>query len=844
MTERPSGTVTFLFSDIEGSTRLLQELGVQRFRAARADHRRLVRKAIRAVGGIEIDTQGDSFFVAFSRAEDAARAAVDIQRALEGHAWPDDRRLRIRMGLHSTDAVRDQRGYVGIGVHRAARICSAGHGGQVLVSNATAELLRDAEAPVALIDRGMHRLKDIAEPEHLFQLAADGLAEQFPPVRSLDNRPTNLPPQLTALIGREREIDEIDAMLRRDAVRMLTLTGAGGSGKTRLALEVARRLLDDYPDGVYLVSLATVTEPSLVLPAIAEALGISEGAGQSLAAYLALRQLLLVVDNAEQVATAAPHLAELLAAAPGVRMLLTSREPMHLAIEHVLSVEPMVAEEAVSLFGDRATAVLATFAITPENRPTVEEICARLDRLPLAIELAAARINLLSPELMLARLSDRLKLLTGGSRDVPARHRTLRDTLAWSHDLLAEPERQLFGCLSVFAGEFSLDAAERVCGADLDVVGSLIDRSLVRRHGDRFEMLSTIREFAAERLAERVDADAVRDQHAAFFEALAERAYAARHRQSAQMADALALDHDDIREALDWLHPTDTHRFARLVGFLGWFWHAHSHFAEGRGRVDAALDALPDHDGEDRARLLSAATELAAWQGDAVTAEASSVQAMDAWRALGSEVEVGLVLFDVGWGHFFTGDDATARARLEASLAILDTHGDDVLTNRAKLGLLQVLVAIGDVTTVKRIGPEAVAASQALGDRWSEHFAHHFLGDCAVMEGDVAEAERRYRLSLEAAWETGDQVETCYEVQGMAMAAAGAGDAARALRLASAASANIRSLGLEGIPPFWAALIDKHVAAARAQAGDQVADAAWAEGARLPLRDAVTEALS
>ncbi|MDQ2689937.1 MAG: adenylate/guanylate cyclase domain-containing protein, partial [Chloroflexota bacterium] len=480
MTERPSGTVTFLFSDIEGSTRLLQELGVERYRTALDDHRRLVREAIAAVGGTEVDTQGDSFFVAFPRAEDAVRSAIEIQRGLELHAWPEGRPVRVRMGIHSSDAAQDEGGYVGIGIHRAARIASAGHGGQTLVSSATAELLRDAEMPVALIDLGLHRLKDITEPEHLFQLAADGLTQQFPPLRSLDNRPTNLPEQVTPLIGRGHEVSEIDAMLRRDGVRMLTLTGAGGSGKTRLALEVARRNVGDHPDGVYLVSLATVTDPALVLPAIAEALGVSEGAGQSLAAYLARRQMLLVIDNVEQVAEAAAELADLLASAPGVRMLLTSREPMHLAVEHVLAVEPMRVDDAVSLFEERATAVLASFAVTPDNRPAVEEICARLDGLPLAIELAAARINVLSPEAMLARLRDRLNLLTGGSRDRPARHRTLRAALAWSHDLLDAPERDLFACLSVFSGEFSLDAAERVCGADLDILGSLVDRSLVR----------------------------------------------------------------------------------------------------------------------------------------------------------------------------------------------------------------------------------------------------------------------------------------------------------------------------------------------------------------------------
>ncbi len=839
---RPSGTVTFLFSDIEGSTRLLLDLGSEGYREVLEEHRTLFRTHVAAVGGTEVDTQGDAFFVAFSRAEDAARAAADTQRALATHAWTAGQPVRVRMGMHTTDAHAPDEGYVGIGVHRAARICAAGHGGQVLASSATAELLRDADTPFGLIDLGRHELKDLPAPEHIFQLAADGLADRFPPLRSLDHRPTNLPVERTPLIGRARELGEITAALR-GGTRLLTLTGAGGSGKTRLALAAAAVLVDDHPDGVFHVPLATITDPSLVLPAIVEALALSEGAGQSLPAYLAGRQMLIVLDNVEQVASAGPDVAELLDAAPGCRILATSREPMHLSGERVLPVEPMPKDDAVSLFAARASAVLPSFALDEGNRPAVEQICHRLDGLPLAVELAAARINVLAPDAMLARLTDRLKLLTGGARDLPARHRTLRGTLAWSHDLLTDAERELFASLSVFSGPFSLHAAEDVCGADLDVLASLVDRSLVRRAGERFEMLSTIREYAAERLAERDDAPAVRERHAAFFEALAERAYEGRHREPDAMASLLALDHDDIREALDWVRGTDARRFARLTGAMGWFWHVNSHFAEGQDRVTAALAALPADASPERARLLSAATELAAWRGESDTAERSGTAAIEAWTALDREVEIGLVLHDLGWGHFFAGEDDMARERLEASLAIHEPRGDALLTNRAQLGLLQVLVSIGDVETVKRIGPEALAISQALGDRWSEHFAHHFLGDCAVIEGDVVEAERRYRLSLEAAWQTGDQVETCYELQGMAMAAAGSGQAVRALRLASAAESNIRHLGVEHIPPFWVALVDRHVALARESLEPDAAGAAWTAGAALSLRDAVEEAL-
>ncbi len=856
MADRPSGTVTFLFSDVEGSTRLLQTLGSERYQAALDDHRGIIRGAIAARDGAAVDSQGDAFFVAFRRAQDAVAAAIAIQQELGAHPWLGELPLRVRIGLHTTEAMPTDDGYVGVGVHTGARICAAAHGGQVLMSQTVADLAGEDHG-VELVDLGLHRLKDLSAPHRLFQLLVPGLPDHFPPPHTLESHPTNLPVQATPLVGRQREVAEVAALLDREGVRLVTLTGPGGAGKTRLALQVAAEIADRFPDGTFFVPLAGVAGADLVLPAIGQALALNEAAGQSLSAFLAQKRMLLVVDNLEHVIGAAPALAELFGTAPGVRTIVTSREPLHIGAEQVYPVAPLgvpdlghrqdaasaLGSDAVALFAVRARAVEPTFTVSDENAAAVAELCARLDGLPLAVELAAARVRLLSPEAILDRLGDRLGLLTGGSRDQPARLQTLRNTLAWSHDLLSEAEQRLFARLSVFAGGFTLEAAEGVCEADLDLLAGLVDRSLVQRRDDRFAMLDTIREFAAERLIATGGDDAIRTAHAAFFESLAARAHDARFTQQ-EMAAQLEADHDNLRAALDWLRGSDAGRYARLAGRLGWFWHVHSHLAEGRARVDDALTLVPPEADEDRAWLLSAAVELAAWQGDVEEAERLGAEAIAAWHELDRPTEVALVLHDLGWGHFFAGGDlALGRRRMEESLEQHMSQGDAQLVNRAQLGLLQILVAIGDVATVRELGPDALATSQRLGDRWSEHFAHHFLGDCALIEGDVGEAELRYRLSLEAAWESGDQIETCYELQGMAMAAAGGGSAERALRLAAAADARVSDLGVTELPPFWAELIDRHVTTARGDLPQNAADDAWRAGSRLSLAAAVAEAL-
>src|SRR6266542_2088011 len=527
MPELPTGTVTFLFTDIEGSTRLLQELG-DRYAAVRDEHAEIVRRAIAEGDGVEVSTVGDSFFAVFRSPAGAVRAAVVAQRGLAAHDWSPPLAVRVRMGLHTGEGIPGGDSYVGIDVNRASRIADAAHGGQVIVSDATRGLVEHAlPEGTSLRDLGEHRLKDIIHPERLHQLVVEGLPADFPPPRTVDARPNNLPAQLTSFVGREEDVAEVERLLARP--RLLTLTGAGGTGKTRLALQVAAKMLKEFRDGAYFVDLSSVTDPALVPSAVAGALGVPEVAGRPILDgvkdHLRDRELLLVIDNFEQVAEAGPVIEDLLTAAPGLKVLVTSRVVLSLRGEHEYVVPPLEPPdperlpdvltlgrfEAVQLFTERALAVQPGFRLTEENAPAVAEITARLDGLPLAIELAATRTKLLTP---------------------PQRQRTLRDAIAWSHDLLGGADRALFARLSVFRGGWTLEAAEAVCDPEalgLDVLeglGSLVDKSLVRMTGPdggepRFSMLETIREFGQEALRAVGDLDSVRRRHAEYFLGLA-----------------------------------------------------------------------------------------------------------------------------------------------------------------------------------------------------------------------------------------------------------------------------------------------------------------------------------
>jgi predicted ATPase/class 3 adenylate cyclase len=560
MPVQPSGTVTLVFTDIESSTRLLRELGEEAYRQALTEHRRVVRDAFGRFGGYEVDYEGDAFFYAFAAAPAAVAA---VREAMDGLTSGP---IRIRVGIHTGTPGLDPPKYVGMDVHLAARTMSAGHGGQVLLSQATRELV-DCEA----LDLGEHRLKDFADPVWLFQLSD----EQFPPLKTISN--TNLPRPVSSFVGRDRETADVAGLLA-DGRRLVTLTGPGGSGKTRLAIEAAAELVPEFKNGVFWVGLAAVRDPTLVGETIAQTLGAKDG----LAEHVGERELLLLLDNLEQVVDAAPELAALLEACPNLRLLVTSRELLRVRGEREYAVPPLAEREAVELFSERSQV---------RADETIAELCRRLDNLPLAVELAAARTRVLSPAQILDRLAQRLDLLKGG-RDADPRQQTLRATIEWSYDLLSDNEQQLFRRLAVFAGGCTLDAAEEVCDADLDTLQSLVEKSLLRYSNERYWMLETIREYAAERLAEDGAAAELPRSHALYFASLAERVEASRTNGTADPFAALDRDVANMRAAFaSTRKAADNELLLRFATALWRYWSVRGFVAEGKGVLEEAIAA-------------------------------------------------------------------------------------------------------------------------------------------------------------------------------------------------------------------------------------------------------------
>ena len=804
MAELPSGTVTFLFTDVEGSTTLLHELGAEAYAAALAEHRRIVREASAAEDGVEVDTQGDAFFVAFPTAPGALQAAHAITERL------DSGPIRVRMGLHTGEPLLTEEGYVGADVHFAARVAGSGHGGQVVLSKATAEL-----ASTELTDLGEHRLKDIAEPVQIFQLGS----ERFPPLKTISN--TNLPRPASSFVGRERELEEV--LDRMERARLVTLTGPGGSGKTRLAVEAASTLVPEYKAGVFWVGLASLRDPGLVTEQISQTLGAKDG----LAEHVGERELLLLLDNLEQVVEAAPELSALVEACPNLSLLCTSRELLRVQGEVEYAVPPLASPEAVRLFCERSQL---------EATEGIAELCARLDDLPLAVELAAARTKALTSAQILERLSSRLDLLKGG-RDADPRQQTLRATIAWSYDLLPEEEQRLFRSLSVFAGGCTLEAAEDVAGADLDTMQSLVEKSLLRFTDGRYWMLETIREYARE-LWDPEEAERLGWRHAEYFRSLALLAEEHLDGGPAQRGwlDRLEQERHNLDRALSFLEPRDHEALIRLAVAVWMFWLIHAHFAEARGWLRKALALNPQLSLERRGAL-EAAAYLAYAQGDVEHARPLAEEQLVVAERLGHGPSIAQSLHILAHLEDVSGRRDRAIELYERSLSY-EGHPRraDTLYSLGAVTLLD-----GDTSRAIDWLEQSRAVNISRRDDWALAtdllalgYAHHSQG-----HDDVALDLMRQGLALGLS--LGEKRHLANSLDGIAAVLAGSqpADAASLLGAAEILREEIR-LPSGGLSRHWNPLTCEILLR---QLGECEVDMNVAHGRSLPLEDVLTLAL-
>jgi predicted ATPase/class 3 adenylate cyclase len=872
MANLPTGTVTFLFTDIQGSTRLAQGLG-ERWPAVLARHNQLIEETVTARDGIVFGTEGDATFAVFTTAPRAVAAAAAAQRALAAESWDGGDPVLVRMGVHSGDGSLSGESYVGIDVHRVARISNAGHGGQVLVSGAT-RMLTESSLPdgVTLRDLGEFRLKDLSRPEQLAMLVIEGLPDQFPPLHTLDAVPNNLPTQLTTFLGRQRELAEAAALL--DGARLLTLTGPGGTGKTRLSLQLAADATERFHDGVYFVPLGTIGEASLVMPTIAQALGMPDpggGALDRLAEQLAGKQVLFVLDNFEQVIDAAPQIGDLLTRLPDARVLATSRSPLRVYGEQEYPVPPLALPDprhlpdleslgqfaSVALFVERAMAVRPGFAVDASNAPAIAEICVRLDGLPLAIELAAARVRVLSPPAILSRLGDRLSLLAGGSTNLPERQQTLRGAIDWSHELLEPADRIVFARLSVFAGGSDLAAVESVALPDwppdagptpdpLDAVSSLLDKSLLRQElsptdEPRFQMLESIRAYGLERLADLEPGRETRRRHADYYLALADdqsgKVFGADQKAA---LDTLQREHDNLRAAITCaIEEGDAARAMRLLSAIWRFWQMRGYLPEAHERAERIL-ALPGGLPEDRLKALEAAGGIAYWQGDIPAARAL----YHAQGLLAEELRDERGLAEARYNESFTfGFDRTTQeqARVLATDALerFRRLGDRPGEGKALWGVVNSYVFSDDLGPAAALVEESIAISRELDDRFQLGWALFTRGLIASQSDDTDLARSSYEEAIAIFRETEDLTGYALVLDGFATLEWAHGDRERGMQIAGASAAvqDVSGVGLAEVNRKFAQFFPE------ANLADPQLAEAYAAGKRMTVDQAIALAL-
>jgi predicted ATPase/class 3 adenylate cyclase len=864
----PTGTVTFLFTDIEGSTRLLQAVG-RDYTDLLQRHMAILRQALADHDGVEFGTEGDALFAVFQTASEAVEAAVAAQQTLAGEPWPTGHRVAVRIGLHTGEGALGGDSYVGLDIHRVARVVSAAHGGQVLISDSTRALVENAlPNDVALKDLGVHRLRDLERPEHLYQLVIDDLPDDFPPIRTLDARRTNLPAERTSFIGRERAIAELLDLVRE--VRLLTLTGPGGTGKTRLAMKVAAHLLDHYSDGVYLVDLSPIIDHRFVPAGVAQALQLREQPGrqplETLIDGLREQHLLLVLDNFEHLLEGAETVGTLLDAAPRLTVLATSRIPLHIAGEREFPVPPLGLpdvgdggdpaifgqQEAVRLFVERATAVRPGFRLSPDNLAAIGQIAIRLDGLPLAIELAAGRAKLLEPDEILKRLSARLDLLVGGARDLPPRQRTLRAAIEWSYDLLEPDARRLFARLSPFSGGWTLDAAETVCAPTLgssllDGLASLLDHSLIRiagtAGGTRLVMLETIREYASERLAASDEADDVRRRHAHYYCELAE----VRSSTSAELPwplRSLEVERDNVRAALAWAFNAQEAQVGLRIAAAVWPVWPRRDLAEGRAWLERLLATPGSRErNANRARALASLGAVTLYLGEGEAGQAAREEAVAIARELRDARLLAYAIDPLEVALRAAGDLDAAEAVLAEGVTSAEEASETAIAAsfRGRIGFIQVFRGQPDVA----VGPlrEAVAALREAGETSKLVWYVASLGTAEVMARDWAAAKRDLRELLAMSRAAEDPMALGAAITGLGFVASGEGHHERLARLWGVVARVRREAGGGVLQAIRDRLGDPE-GAARKAIGDDAFEQRRAEGQAMSVDEGVAYALS